>query len=67
MRILTRNWKTLKKENKAELKNAIIEMKSTLEGISSRLCDMEKCMHDLDDRIMEIIQLEKRKENKLKK
>ena len=42
-------------------------MKSTLEGIISRLCDLEKCMPDLDDRIMEIIQLEQWKEKQIKK
>ena len=33
-----------------------------MEGIKSRLGDMEECVSDLEDRIMEITQLEKQKE-----
>ena len=40
-------------------------MKSTLEGINSRLGDMEECISDLEDRIMEITQSAQQKEKKI--
>ena len=45
--------------------STILEMKNTLEGIKDRLGNMEECISDLKDRIMEITQSEQQKENKL--
>ena len=39
-------------------------MKNTLEGINSRLADTEEGISNLEDRIMEIIQSEQKKEKK---
>ena len=36
------------------MKNAITEMKNTLEGINSRLNDSEKWISELEDRVVEI-------------
>ena len=49
MRILTKN----EKKKKTELKNAIIEVKNTLEGINRRLVDTEK-ISNLEDRLIDI-------------
>ena len=38
-------------------------MKNTLEGMNSKLGNTEECTSDLEDRIMEITQLEQQKEN----
>ena len=49
-------------KSQPELKNTINEMKNTLEEINSRLGVTEECISDLEDRIMEITQSEKKKE-----
>ena len=51
----------------SELKNSIIEMKNTLEGINSRLGYIEEHISDLKDRIIEITQSEQQKEKQIKK
>lgn len=38
--------------NMAPGKNSICEIKSTLEGIKSRISDREECVSDLQERIM---------------
>lgn len=43
----------------------IAELKNTLEGMHNRLSSTEKCISELEDRIMEIIQQKGRKKNKL--
>ena len=37
-----------------QMKNAIIEMKNTLEGINIRINEAEKWISELEDRLMEI-------------
>ena len=45
--------KEREKKKKTELKNAIIEVKNTLEGINRRLVDTEK-ISNLEDRLIDI-------------
>lgn len=61
MRILTKNKKIFKK--KKELKNTIIEVKNTLEGINRRLVDTEK-HSNLEDRLINITQSEQQNEER---
>ena len=42
-------------------------MKNTLQGINSRLHDREEWISDMEDRIVEITQSEKQKEERIKK
>ena len=60
------NFKELEniKKNQSELKNIIIEMKNTLEGINSRLRDTEECIPDLKDRIRKLFNQNSKKKNK---
>ena len=51
------------KNNEIELKNTITEMKSTLEGINSRLNE-EEWLTELEDRVVEIIMAEQKKKIK---
>ena len=51
------------KNNEIELKNTITEMKSTLEGINSRLNE-EEWITELEDRVVEIIMAERKKKKK---
>lgn len=44
------------------MKATIGVMKNILEWINSRLDDTEECISDLEDRIMDIVQLEEQKE-----
>ena len=44
------------------MKNAIIEMKNTVEVIVSRLDDREELLTDLEDKLMEITQLKQQRE-----
>lgn len=48
------------KNNEIELKNTITEMKSTLEGINSRLNE-EEWITELEDRVVEIIMAEQKR------
>lgn len=43
------------KKNQAELKSTVTEIKNASKGISSRLDDSEKQIHDLEDGVMERI------------
>ena len=45
------------------MKNTITEMKSTLEGINSRLNE-EEWLTELEDRVVEIIMAEQKKKKK---
>ena len=70
VRMLTRN-SALSNNTHSDLKNIITEMKNTFRGINSRIGDTEEYISDLEDRIMEITQLEQQKghlnrENKLR-
>ena len=54
------------KNNEIELKNTITEMKSTLEGICSRLNE-EEWITELEDRVVEITMAEQKKAKKVKR
>lgn len=43
------------KKTSSEMKNSIVEIKNTLEGMNSRPSDTEECISDLEDKIMGII------------
>ena len=45
------------------MKNAITEIKNTLEGINSRLDDTKERISEQEDRIVEITKAEQKKEN----
>ena len=49
------------------MKNLIAEIKSTSEGMSSRLGDPEEYVSALEDRMMEIIPWEEQKEKQILK
>ena len=49
------------KKNQSEVKNTITEMKNILGGFNSRLDDAEEQISNLEDRIVEITQLEQKK------
>lgn len=51
-------------KSQSELKNAISEMQSTLEGINSRLDETEEQTGELEDRIVVITQSEEQKGKK---
>ena len=44
------------------MNNTITEMKTTLEGINSRITEAEKWISDLEDKIVEITTAEQNKE-----
>ena len=48
------------------MNNAITEIKSTLEGPNSRITEAEDRISDMEDRMVEISEAEKKKEKKLK-
>ena len=47
------------------MKNSIAAIKSTIEGMNSRLSDTEEHKSDLENRLMEIIQWEHQKEKQI--
>ena len=47
--------------------NTITEMKTTLEGINSRITEAEERISDLDDKIVEITTAEQTKEKRMKR
>ena len=49
-----------------ELNNTITELKTTLEGINSRITEAEEWISDLEDRTVEITAMEQNKEKQLK-
>ena len=48
------------------MNNAITEIKITLEGTNSRITEAEDRISDMEDRMVEISEAEKKKEKKLK-
>ena len=46
------------------MKNTIIEMKTTLEGINSRITEAEEQISDLEDRMVELTAAEQNKEKR---
>ena len=53
-----------REKNQSELKNKIMEMKNSLEGINSRVDDTEEWISNLDERLEEITQAKQKKELK---
>ena len=49
------------------MNNAITEMKTTLEGINSRITEAEEWISDLDDRMVEFTAVEQNKEKRMKR
>ena len=49
------------------MNNAITEMKTTLEGINSRITEAEERISDLEDRMVEFTATEQNKENRMKR
>ena len=47
------------------MKNSVAEIKNTLEGMNSRLSDIEECTSHLEDRIVEITQSVQQKEKQI--
>ena len=54
-------------KNKQTQMNNITEMKTTLEGINSRISEAEERISDLEDRMVEFTAAEQNKENKNEK
>lgn len=50
------------KMKQSELENIVTELKNTVEGINSRLQDVEEWIRSLEDRVVEVIQTEQQKE-----
>ena len=53
------------KQKRSELMNTIIEMENTLEGVNRRPRDIQECIRDLKDGMMESIQSEQKKEKQI--
>ena len=49
------------------MRNTILEVKSSLEGLNSRVDDTEEQISELDERLEEITQAEQVKEKRIKK
>ena len=49
------------------MNNTTTEMKTTLEGINSRITEAEKRISDLEDRMMEFTSVEQNKEKRMKR
>ena len=70
---IDRNAEYYKKEletirrNQEKLENSFAKMKAELKVVHSRMNNAEKCISDLEDRIMEITQLEQQMESQVKK
>ena len=54
-------------KEQTEMNNIITEMKTTLEGIYSRITEAEEWKSDLEDRMLEITATEQNKEKRMKK
>lgn len=54
------------KKNQSKMKNSIITIKNTLEGINNRLEDPEEWINNLEDTVMERNQAETQKEKRIK-
>ena len=55
------------RRNQEKLENSFAKMKAELKVVHSRMNNAEKCISDLEDRIMEITQLEQQMESQVKK
>ena len=54
------------KKSQSIMTNAIAEIKSTLEGINSRITEEEVRISELEDRMVEINEAERKKEKRIK-
>ena len=54
------------KKNLSIMNNAVTEIKSTLEGINSRITEAEDRISEVEDRMVEINESERKKENRVK-
>ena len=54
------------KKSQSIMTNAIAEIKSTLEGINSRITEAEVRISELEDRMVEINEAERKKEKRIK-
>ena len=54
------------KKNQSEMKNTILEMRNSLEGLNSRVEDTEQHISALDERLEEITQAEQKKEKRMR-
>ena len=52
------------KKDQSEMRNAILEINNTLEGINSRLGEAEYCSSDLEGKVEKKTQAEQQKEKK---
>ena len=52
---------------RSEMNNTITEMKTTLEGINSRITEAEEWISDLEDKTVEITTTEQNKEKRMKR
>ena len=50
-----------------ELNNTIMEMKTTLEGINTRITEAEEQISELEDKVVEITATEQNKEKRMKR
>ena len=71
-KVINRNKDYCKKElettsrSQEKLENSFVEMKAKLKSMNSRMNNAEEQISDLEDRIMEIIQLEEQRKPNLK-
>ena len=55
------------KDKQTEMNNTITEMKTTLQGINSRISEAEEWISDLKDRMVEFTAVEQNKEKRMKR
>ena len=55
------------KDKQTEMNNTTTEMKTTLEGINSRITEAEEWISDLEDRMVEFTVAEQNKEKRMKR
>ena len=53
------------KNKQTEMTNTITEMKTTLEGINSRITEAEEWISDLEDRMVQFTAVERNKEKRM--
>ena len=54
------------KNKQTEMNNTVTEMKTTLEGINSRITEAEEPISDLEDKLVEFTAMEQNKEKRMK-
>ena len=61
---MTKNDLEERKKSKSIMNNAIIEIKNTLEGNNSRITEAQDTISEVEDRMVEINEAERKKEKK---